>query len=294
MGTVIEVNNLVKHYGNVKAVDGISFEIEDNSLFGFLGINGAGKSTTINMLCTLLKPTSGTIRISGLEVGKNDREIRNYIGCVRQGNCLDDLLSVRENLSNRGSLFGMSRAEINGRIGELCDELGMQEIISRRYAKLSGGQKRKAEIAAALMNNPKILFLDEPTTGLDPASRRNVWECINSIRKKTGMTVFLTTHYMEEAAPADKIAIIDSGKILECGTPAYLKGKYARDTLRLYAKPGHEAEIDKLGSEIKLQNSMEAMPILKQYEDSISGFEVIQGTMDDVFLNVSGKECEKA
>lgn len=294
MNYAIEVKSLSKHYGDVKAVDNISFCIEEGTMFGFLGVNGAGKSTTINMLCTLLKPTEGSIYIYGSEAGVKDRQIRSLIGVVRQENCLDNRLNIRENLALRGSLYGLDSGRIKSRISELTEELGLAEIIDRRYEKLSGGQKRKSEIAAALMNCPKVLFLDEPTTGLDPATRKSVWECIDSIRKRTGMTVFLTTHYMEEAATADRIAIIDSGRILESDTPSALKEKYAADMLLLEPKQGHEKAIEKYGTKLFLKNSIDALPILKELERDLAGFELVHGTMDDVFLRVTKKELNKS
>lgn len=320
MENIIEVKGLKKYFKEVKAVDDISFTVEKGELFGFLGINGAGKSTTINMLCTLFAPTAGEINICGCRLGQEDEKIRESIGVVWQGNCLDDRLTVKENLYVRGSLYGYGTAKLKENVERVCDRLQLEDIYNRQYGKLSGGQKRRCELGAALINTPKVLFLDEPTTGLDPATRKLVWESLDKLRKEDGMTVFLTTHYMEEAAKAGHIAIIDSGKIREFGTPFELKEKYARDKLRLWTKPGRLEQVknvledecgrrigraEKTGGKISddptefqqetgvlfaaLPGSMAALPILRQVEDHISGFELVQGSMDDVFLNVTGK-----
>lgn len=301
MDEIISVKGLKKYFKEVKAVDDISFSVEKGELFGFLGVNGAGKSTTINMLCTLFSPTAGDISICGYRLGKEDAEIRKRIGVVWQNNCLDERLTVKENLYVRGSLYGLKAQVLRENIDRVCEKLRLADVYTRRYEKLSGGQKRRCEIAAALVNTPEILFLDEPTTGLDPATRQLVWESIDRLREEDGMTVFLTTHYMEEAAKAKHIAIIDGGKMKEFGTPFELKERYARDKLRLLPKPGEEAEIGRLAEteikeeqggtvlELKLEDSMAALPILKRVETRISGFELVQGSMDDVFLNVTGK-----
>ena len=297
-------------------MDDISFTVEQGELFGFLGINGAGKSTTINMLCTLFTPTAGEINICGCRLGKEDEKIRESIGVVWQGNCLDEQLTVKENLYVRGSLYGYTGAGLKENIDRVCERLQLEDIYNRQYGKLSGGQKRRCELGAALANTPKVLFLDEPTTGLDPATRRLVWEGLDKLRKEDGMTVFLTTHYMEEAAKAGHIAIIDSGKIREFGTPFELKERCARDKLRLWPKPdGFQQVQSVLEDEIRrwesrwdnrtdsagriiqeqdvifvtLRGSMDAMPVLKRLEGCIVGFELVQGSMDDVFLNVTGK-----
>lgn len=301
MDEIISVNGLKKYFKEVKAVDDISFSVEKGELFGFLGVNGAGKSTTINMLCTLFSPTAGDISICGYRLGKEDAEIRKRIGVVWQNNCLDERLTVKENLYVRGSLYGLKAQVLRENIDRVCEKLRLEDVYTRRYEKLSGGQKRRCEIAAALVNTPEILFLDEPTTGLDPATRQLVWESIDRLREEDGMTVFLTTHYMEEAAKAKHIAIIDGGKMKEFGTPFELKERYAKDKLRLLPKPGEDAEIGRLAEteieedqggtvlELKLEDSMAALPILKRVETRISGFELVQGSMDDVFLNVTGK-----
>ena len=305
MEEIITVNGLKKYFHEVKAVDDISFHVEPGETFGFLGINGAGKSTTINMLCTLFPVTAGEVSVCGYQLGKDDEKIRRNIGVVWQNNCLDERLSVKENLYVRGSLYGLDGNALKNRIEEIGKKLQLKDIYQTRYEKLSGGQKRRCEIAAALINTPKILFLDEPTTGLDPATRKLVWESMDTLQKEDGTTIFLTTHYMEEAACARHIAIIDSGKIKEYGTPFELKERYAKDKLHLIPKPEKQNELIPLLKQmsyqeddivnandrlvISVKDSMFALEILQKVQDCLSGFEMLQGTMDDVFLNVTGK-----
>lgn len=294
---IIEVNGLTKTYGDLTAVDHISFSVEQGTMLGFLGINGAGKSTAINMLSTLLQPDGGTASVCGHKLGQEDDQIRRKIGIVYQQNVLDDLLTVKENLICRGILHGASRGQAAAQLDRLCEILKLEDILKKQYKPLSGGQKRRCEIAAALMHTPEILFLDEPTTGLDPATRKDVWQIIETLRRDQNMTVFLTTHYMEEAATADQIIILDHGKIIATGTPFDLKERYAKDKLRLFC----DQELSGLpqgsiptafGYEIPLGRTLDALPILGTVKDRIEGFEVIQGNMDDVFLNAVGKELE--
>lgn len=281
----IEIQNLTKKYGEYVAVDHISFRVQKGSLIGFLGVNGAGKTTVINMLSTLLKPDEGVVKICGFELGKDDTAIRKKIGIVYQQNCLDDLLTVQENLICRGVLHGISKKEAKAQCDKLTEVLKLDEILKKKYKTLSGGQKRRCEIAAALMHAPEILFLDEPTTGLDPATRIDVWNIVEQLQREEKMTVFLTTHYMEEAAKADDIIIIDHGRIVTAGTPFELKEKYAKDKLKLYYK-------DKCVT-IAVESTKDAIPIIQKHMDEINGFEVIQGNMDDVFVNVVEMELDK-
>lgn len=304
--SVLNVNNLTKKYGDFTAVDSVSFEVKQGELLGFLGVNGAGKSTTINMLSTLLKPDDGEAKVCGCVLGKDDNSIRRKIGIVYQNNCLDNILTVQENLICRGIIHGASKSETGKRLSELCEILSLGDILKKRYAKLSGGQKRRCEIAAALMHTPELLFLDEPTTGLDPATRKDVWNAVEDLRKNTGMTVFLTTHYMEEAAEANRIIIIDKGRIMANGTPFELKEKYASDLVSLYCKDEAVMKIcEKLseqsisavrqeyGLSFAIKNTFEALTPLYSIRDMVEGFEVVQGSMDDVFLNVCGKAIER-
>ncbi len=297
---IIKSENLKKYFGNVKAVDDVSFSVEKGELFGFLGVNGAGKSTVINMLATLLEPTDGNVTVCGHALGKENELIRRKIGIVWQRNCLDDILTVEENLLCRGSLYEKDARKNRASLDRVTQLLKLDDVLKRRYGKLSGGQKRRCEIAAALMHTPEILFLDEPTTGLDPATRKSVWETVGKLRSDYGMTVFLTTHYMEEAAQANHIVLLDSGKVVASGTPFELKERFAHDSLKIQPKDTAQiqAELDKLGFEhteregiviVPLKATVDALPILEKLGEKINGFEVVQGTMDDVFLNACGK-----
>lgn len=302
--TILDVKQLTKRYGETTAVDGISFSVEGGELLGFLGVNGAGKSTTINMLSTLLKPDGGSAEVCGFTLGKKDDEIRRNIGIVYQQNCLDGILTVRENLLFRGTLHGASSAEARQRLAQLCEILSLGDILKKRYSQLSGGQKRRCEIAAALMHAPQLLFLDEPTTGLDPATRKEVWAAVEQLRKSVGMTVFLTTHYMEEAAAANRIIILDKGTIRAEGTPFELKERYASDFVRLYCDNaeaaqqklsalGIAAKREEYGLSFCVKSTSQALSPINAVKDDISGFEVIQGSMDDVFLGACGKSLEE-
>ena len=304
---IIKVKNLKKYFGDVKAVNDISFQVGRGELFGFLGINGAGKSTTINMLCTVFGPTDGEIEVCGFKAGREDEQIRKKIGVVYQNNCLDDRLTVKENLFIRGALYEKNSRKLSQNISRLCELLELEDVYGRRFSKLSGGQKRRCEIARALINTPEIMFLDEPTTGLDPATRKKVWQCLDRLRREENMTVFLTTHYMEEAAKASHIAVIDGGVLKEYGTPFSLKETYAKDRLKLMPKQGESENLIKCLTEkeiacrqkeeflvIDLSDSMAALPVLNAVEEMIAGFEVVQGSMDDVFLNITGKKLSQA
>ena len=279
---IIQVRDFTKKYNDLTAVNHISFQVEKGTLLGFLGVNGAGKTTVINMLATLLTPDEGSAEICGETLGKGNQNIRRKIGIVYQQNCLDDILTVRENLICRGILHGASRQEAKSQCQKLSEILKLGDILKSRYRTLSGGQKRRVEIAAALMHTPELLFLDEPTTGLDPATRKDVWGIIEELQKNEKMTVFLTTHYMEEAAGADQIIIMDRGNIIDQGTPFALKEKYASDKLHLFYKSGKEKVIP-------VASTLKALPLIQEAESEIDGFEVIQGNMDDVFLNAVGK-----
>lgn len=300
MENIIEAKNLSKSFGAFKAVDNISFNVKRGELFGFLGVNGAGKSTTINMLSTLLKNSSGEIKICGLNLGKNDAEIRKRIGIVFQSNSLDDLLTVKENLISRAYLYEDDKKRIKKNLDNVCEILKIGEHLNKQFKYLSGGQKRSCDIARALINTPEILFLDEPTTGLDPKTRKNLWDCIEYLRTENNMTIFLTTHYMEEAAKAQNISIIDRGRIVASGTPFKLKEEYACDQLKI--EPENIEEVKKILDvhnlsysedtnriKVAIPHTLYAIQILKELEKHIRSFEVVQGTMDDVFLNITGK-----
>lgn len=297
---VIEVKNLKKAYAGRKdnfAVDDISFEVEEGELFAFLGENGAGKSTTINMLCTILEKTEGDAWLCGYELGKEDDAIRNSIGIVFQNSVLDAKLTVKENLYLRGSYYGLSKKEIAKRLDGFNEYFEMDDIWGRKYEKLSGGQRRRVDIMRALIHKPRILFLDEPTTGLDPKSRKLVWDYITHLRKDKGMTIFLTTHYMEETRDADHVVILDKGKIISQGTPAELKSRYASSKLVWYAPrcdefdaliKGYSYSYDADHYNISFEDNI--TEFIYTNRDVIRDYEVIKGTMDDVFLSLTGKE----
>ncbi|CAM3902263.1 ATP-binding cassette domain-containing protein [Tsukamurella ocularis] len=292
---VISVRNLVKSYGDVRAVDGVSFDVAGGSTFAFLGTNGAGKSTTISCITTLKSLTSGSIHVAGLEVGKQDLDIRRAIGVVFQESLLDPVLSVQENLALRATFYGIDAKTAKERIAGLSSLLGLQEFLTRRYKALSGGQKRRADIARALIHQPRILFLDEPTTGLDPDSRDRVWSTILDLQKRLRLTVFLTTHYMEEAERADRVAIIDHGRIVTAGTPTELRSAHAKDELRVTLRdPRRFDEVvgpraQRAGNErrVTVESSREAMALLRDFDHDIADFEFRHGTMDDVFLAIT-------
>lgn len=301
---IIEVENLEKSYGDVHAVKGISFYVEDGKLFAFLGPNGAGKSTTIDMLCTVLKPDSGSVIIDGSILGKDDDAIRKSIGVVFQYGVLDDVLTVKENLLIRASLYGLRSKEVKNAVDSACQLASVTDIADRPYGKLSGGQRRRCDIARALIHMPKILFLDEPTTGLDPQTRKRMWELIIHMKEELGTTIFLTTHYMEEAAEADYVIVIDDGQIVAKGTPLELKEKYASDKLILVSSDIHKVadllrtmglEYDLNGDYliVPLRTSLDALPLLELLKDYLISFEVVLGTMDEAFIAITGKELRE-
>lgn len=303
MKTAIEIENLSKSYGSLKAVDNVSFYVEQGSLFAFLGPNGAGKSTTISILNTFLKPDSGNVRIGGRALGKDDSKIRNEIGAVFQESLLDPLLSVKDNLTFRGSFYGLRGKALKEAVSNAAEKTGVTEFLSRPYGKLSGGQRRRADIARALLNTPKILFLDEPTTGLDPQTRLAVWETVQKLQKDSGITVFLTTHYLEEAENADYVVIMDGGKIAAKGTPVELKTEYVSDILRLYPINEKSADLKNLlknhginftvakdSLQIPIASTFSALPLIEQTREYIFDYEVHKGTMDSLFVAVTGKE----
>ena len=304
MDNIIEVSGLKKSYGSVQAVKGIDFYVEPGKIFAFLGPNGAGKSTTIDIICTFLKPDAGSIRVDGHVLGAEDAAIRASIGAVFQDNLLDNLLTVEENLKTRGSFYGLKGRALDEAVSRAAAVTGVTEILSRPYGKLSGGQRRRCDISRALVHMPKILFLDEPTTGLDPQTRKSVWETIIALQKETGMTVFLTTHYMEEAAGADFVIVIDDGLIVAKGTPSELKEKHTRDRLSLVTKDSASviAYLDRTDIPyeivaeqvvIPVSSTLDALPIVNQLQAYISGFEVTKGTMDEAFIAITGKEIRE-
>ncbi len=302
MQDIIQVEGLEKSYGQVRAVQGITFAVERGSLFSFLGVNGAGKSTTINILCSILRKDAGKVRICGCDLDTQADEIKRRVGVVFQGSVLDDLLSVRDNLTVRAGYYNLFGAEWKKRLRELSDLLGLDELLSRPYGKLSGGQRRRADIARGLLNRPELLILDEPTTGLDPQTRKTVWNIVRRLQREEGLTVFLTTHYMEEADGSDRVVILDGGKIVAEDTPVRLKNKYSANSLRLYGDAAAlGAELEKLGVayaeqtggvSLKMPDAAAARAFLQKYPALCADFEFVKGNMDDVFLSVTGKSAE--
>lgn len=299
MTNAISVKNLTKKYDGFTAVDDISFDVKEGELFAFLGENGAGKSTTINILCTILGKTAGDIRVFDYELSKDDDEIRKLIGIVFQNSVLDKKLTVGENLMTRGAYYGLDRSRIMNRLEPYMDDFKIKEIWNRKYEKLSGGQRRRVDIVRALINEPRILFLDEPTTGLDPKSRKVVWDYIMKLKKEKQLTIFLTTHYMEETADADDVKILERGNIIASGTPAELKSRHAFSKLVWYTDKNIGAEdiikdydysYDADHYNIKFTGSI--TDFLYKNSNMIKDYEVIKGTMDDVFLNLTGREME--
>lgn len=296
---IIEVENLEKSYGKVRAVDGISFAVERGCLFSFLGVNGAGKSTTINILCSILRKDGGRVKICGYDLDCAANEIKRRIGVVFQKTVLDDRLTVRDNLAVRASFYGITGKKWALRLEELRHMLALDDILGRPFGKLSGGQRRRADIARGLINKPELLFLDEPTTGLDPQTRATVWATVQQLRESEHTTVFLTTHYMEEADCSDKVTIIDGGRISAEGTPAELKNRYSRSRLRLYggdifarlAAEGIAFEEDGPCAVINFDSVDRARAFIAAYPAVCEDFEYVKGSMDDVFLAVTGRRA---
>lgn len=294
---IIEIENLSKSFKDVKAVSDLSFSVKKGELFAFLGINGAGKSTTISIICNQLKKDSGKIVIDGVDIDKNSESINSKLGVVFQVSVLDGFLTVYDNLKNRAALYGIYGKEFEKRLDELSDILNFKDLLKRSVKKLSGGQRRKIDIARALFPHPKILILDEPTTGLDPQTRKNIWNVINKLRKEEQITVLLTTHYMEEAADADYVVIIDSGKKVASGTPLELKNKYTGDFITLYnvkeedvIKLGFPYEVIRDAYRIAIPDTKTASDLIIEHQDIFNDFEITKGKMDDVFLQVTGKK----
>ena len=299
MKNAISVRDLKKSYKEHEAVKGISFDVNEGEFFAFLGENGAGKSTTINMLCTILSKTSGDVRIFDHELGREDDSIRKLIGIVFQNSVLDNKLTVKENLLTRGAYYGLNKKQVLERMEPFMESFELNEIWNRRYERLSGGQRRRVDIMRALIHDPRILFLDEPTTGLDPKSRMLVWELIRRLKNEKNLTIFLTTHYMEETADADNVVILDKGRIIANGTPTKLKTDYASSHLVWYVNKDERAEevikeydwkydSDHYSVDFKGQIT----DLLYRNRDLIRDFEIKKGSMDDVFLNLTGREME--
>lgn len=297
MDDIIRIDGLEKKFGEVHAVNNLSFRVKRGELFAFLGVNGAGKSTTISIMCGLLEKDGGNVEICGKNVGTDMREIAKKLGVVFQNSALDARLSVKDNLVSRAALYGIYGAEAKKRIDELAEKLCFKDLMTRTVGKLSGGQRRRIDVARALLHKPEVLILDEPTTGLDPQTRKTLWEVIRDLRLHDGMTVFLTTHYMEESTDADYVIILDSGKIAAEGTPLELKNRYTGDFVTVYN--ADEQTIKDLGFpyekirdafRISVKNTAEARDLIIKHPAVFSDFEITKGKMDDVFLAVTGKK----
>ena len=296
MERIIEVENLNKSFGEVHAVNSLSFHVKQGELFAFLGVNGAGKSTTISIICGQLKKDSGSVKVCGESVDSGMERIAGKLGVVFQNCVLDKELTVKENLRSRAALYGITGEAFKKRLEELAILLDFGNIINRPLGKLSGGQRRRIDIARALLHKPEILILDEPTTGLDPQTRRLLWNVVQSLRKNENMTVFLTTHYMEEAADADYVVVLDSGKIAAKGTPLELKNRYTGDFITIYGAEKSAAEAlglpcEQLRDAVRLSvpNTAAAAELIVKHQELFNDFEITKGKMDDVFLAITGK-----
>lgn len=297
MENIMEIEHLSKSFGEVKAVQNLSFRVEEGELFAFLGVNGAGKSTTINIICGQLQKDSGSVQICGTDLDRNTDAVKRSLGVVFQNSVLDKSLTVRDNLVNRAALYGITGNALEQRLAELDRLLQFRDLLKRPVGKLSGGQRRRIDIVRALLHSPKILILDEPTTGLDPQTRKLLWDAVSKMRKEQRMTVFLTTHYMEEAADADFVVILDSGKIAAEGTPLVLKNIYTGDFITLYGVTeeavkalGYPYEPIREAYRVAVPDTEAATKLIVQNPALFRDYEITKGKMDDVFLAVTGKK----
>ena len=296
MTEIIKIDNLCKSFGSVKAVSDLSFRVKKGELFAFLGVNGAGKSTTISVMCGTMRKDSGTVIVNDENIETDGDKVRRSLGVVFQHSVLDKSLTVYDNLQHRASLYGIYGKEFDEKIEWLSSLLDFKDLLRRTLGKLSGGQRRKIDVARALLHSPEILVLDEPTTGLDPQTRMKLWSVIEKLRKEQGMTVFLTTHYMEEASDADYVVIIDGGKIVAKGTPLELKNEYTGDFIYLYNTDEEVVKTlcvpyEKVGGayRVSVGNTAQATDLILKYPQIFTDYEITKGKMDSVFLNVTGK-----
>lgn len=296
MDNIIEISHLSKSFGNVHAVRDLSFCVKPGELFAFLGLNGAGKSTTISIMCGQLPKDEGKVLIGGTDLDTGTDSIKRQLGVVFQSSVLDRPLTVRQNLCSRAALYGIHGKAFEHRLDELCSLLDFGDLLDRPVGKLSGGQRRRIDVARALLHSPSILILDEPTTGLDPQTRHLLWSTITELRRQSGMTVFLTTHYMEEAADADDIIILDSGAIAAKGTPLELKNKFTGDYITLYdadeqAVAALALPYERVGRALRLtvSDTAEATRLIVAHPALFTDYEITKGKMDDVFLAATGK-----
>ncbi|MDF2568102.1 MAG: ABC-type multidrug transport system, ATPase component [Oscillospiraceae bacterium] len=301
---IIEVRDFVKRYGKFTAVDNVSFEVEEGSVFAFLGPNGAGKSTTINTLCTIFDKTSGTLLIDGKDVTNEKDSVRNVIGVVFQEATLDNKMTVMENLIMHCKFYNVPKNEIEERIHFALNIVDLREWRTAMVSSLSGGMKRRVEIARSLLHYPKVLFLDEPTTGLDPQTRAHIWDYIVKLQKEKNITIFLTTHYMDEAEICSNVAIMDAGKIVAMGTPYRLKQQYTKD--KAYITTDNEQDLEALLNKagfiykkktgyysIEVTDLQKLLDIIGEHKIEIKDLEIKKGTLNDVFLEITGKDIRE-
>lgn len=299
--SAISVRDLRKSYGDVEAVKGISFDVPEGSFFAFLGPNGAGKSTTISIICSLLDYDSGEVRVFDTDV--SDPSVKREIGVVFQDAMMDGRLTVRENLSVRGGMYGMTGDVLERAVDRAIRVSDSSEFADRPYGKLSGGQRRRADIARALVHGPRLLLLDEPTAGLDPQTRSRIWGTITELNRTEGLTVLLTTHYMEEAAGADDVVIVNHGVVAAHGTPAMLRERYCSDRMSVVPRDmdgvasllesegiRYETHADVI--EIPLSSTLDAIPIMRRLDGLVESLEVRSGSLDDAFIRITGEGME--
>ena len=304
---VIMVSDLVKRYGEVEAVRGIGFEVQPGETFGFLGPNGAGKSTTIKILCTLADPTSGTAWVAGYDVQKQRDTVRRNIGLVFQDTTLDSYLTGEQNLRFHADLYGVPKSQVGPRMRQVLEMVNLWDRRTSEVATYSGGMKRRLEIARGLLHAPRVLFLDEPTVGLDPQTRSSIWEYINDLKKREDITIFLTTHYMDEAENCDRIAIIDHGKIVAIDTPEQLKASVGKDRVQITTSDDQAAMrqlkdrfgLDAAMSEgmvtFNVENGEHFVPrLFAELTEQIRSVSVARPTLDDVFMSYTGKTIRDA
>lgn len=300
----IEVKDFTKKFGTFTAVDNISFDVDQGSIFAFLGPNGAGKSTTITTLCTIQDKTSGELKINGNDVSHHKDKVRNDIGIVFQDSTLDGKLTVEENLKLHCDFYNVPASEVKSRIDFVLNLVDLADWRKALVDSLSGGMKRRAEIARGLVHFPKVLFLDEPTTGLDPQTRANVWDYIHTLQKQKNITIFLTTHYMEEAEICNKVAIIDHGKIVAHDTPSNLKKRYTSTTMKIKTNTpdSFSSFLNDQALKYKCENEQftvytkkieDVLEIISKFKESIEDIEINKGTLNDVFIAITGKEIRE-
>jgi ABC-2 type transport system ATP-binding protein len=301
-GTAVQVNDLVKRYGEIEAVRGINFEVTAGETFGFLGPNGAGKSTTIKILCTLANPTSGSARVAGFDVVKDRDTVRRNIGLVFQDTTLDSYLTGEQNLRFHADLYGVPRQQLAPRLKQVLEMVNLWDRRDSVVSTYSGGMKRRLEIARGLLHAPRVLFLDEPTVGLDPQTRSSIWEYINDLKQREDITIFLTTHYMDEAENCDRIAIIDHGQIVAIDTPEALKASVGKDRVQISTSDDQSA-VQELKDRFDLEASIhdglvtfnvaageQFVPrLFAELTESIRSVSVHRPTLDDVFMSYTGR-----